>query len=119
MEVRISNFINTIQIMMEFLRKLFGLRGKISFKNLVSNGASIVDVRIVSDYQTGHIKNSINIPLHDLPGSLSKIDKDKPVITCCASGLRSGSAVRILKKNGYKDVHNGGGWANLLFKIKG
>jgi rhodanese-related sulfurtransferase len=52
-----------------------------------------------------------------LDGSLSKIKRDKPVITCCASGMRSGSAKSILKSKGY-DVHNGGGWISLQSKLK-
>jgi rhodanese-related sulfurtransferase len=104
---------------MGFIKNLFGLGAKTDFKSLVKTGATIVDVRINTEYHTGHIKNSLNIPLHELPSSLDKIDRSKPVITCCASGIRSGSAVRILKKNGYTNVHNGGGWSSLLFKIRG
>lgn len=104
---------------MGFLKNLFGLGAKTDYKTLVKNGATIVDVRIDSEYHSGHIKNSLNIPLHALPASLEKINRDKPVIACCGSGIRSGSAVRILRKNGFRDVYNGGGWANLLFKIKG
>ncbi|MBS1494918.1 MAG: rhodanese-like domain-containing protein [Bacteroidetes bacterium] len=102
---------------MQFLKKLFG--PKADFKELFSNGATIVDVRTKSEYHSGNIKGSLNIPLDLLPNSLSKIRRDKPVITCCASGMRSASAKRILKANGYEEVHNGGGWTSLLIKIRG
>ncbi len=104
---------------MQFLKKLFGLGPKADFKELFDNGATIVDVRTKSEYHSGNIKGSLNIPLDMLPNSLSKINKDKPVITCCASGMRSASAKRILKNNGYTEVHNGGGWTSLLMKLRG
>lgn len=104
---------------MQFLKKLFGLGPKANFKELFTNGATIVDVRTKSEYHSGNIKGSLNIPLDMLPNSLSKISRDKPVITCCASGMRSASAKRILKANGYENVHNGGGWTSLLLKIRG
>jgi len=44
-------------------------------------------------------------------------DKQKPIITCCASGMRSASAKNILKANGYEQVHNGGSWIGLKNKI--
>ncbi|MBN8568302.1 MAG: rhodanese-like domain-containing protein [Ignavibacteria bacterium] len=103
---------------MQFLKKFFGLGPKADFKELFNNGATIVDVRTKSEYHSGNIKGSLNIPLDILPNSLSKINRDKPVITCCASGMRSASAKRILKNNGYTEVYNGGGWTNLLMKIR-
>ena len=42
--------------------------------------------------------------------------KNKTIITCCASGMRSGSAKQILISNGYT-VQNGGGWSSLSGKI--
>jgi rhodanese-related sulfurtransferase len=103
---------------MQFLKKFFGLGPKADFKELFNNGATIVDVRTKSEYHSGNIKGSLNIPLDILSNSLSKINRDKPVITCCASGMRSASAKRILKNNGYTEVYNGGGWTNLLMKIR-
>ena len=54
-----------------------------------------------------------------LRDNLSRLkDKNKTVITCCASGIRSASAKSILRSNGYSDVHNGGGWQSLNSKLK-
>jgi rhodanese-related sulfurtransferase len=44
---------------------------------------------------------------------ISKISKDKPIITVCASGMRSASAKGMMKNAGYTNVHNGGSWTNL------
>ncbi|MCE9538159.1 MAG: rhodanese-like domain-containing protein [Bacteroidetes bacterium] len=87
--------------------------------NLKKQGAVILDVRSNGEYSGGHIKGSINIPVDQLSKNLSKLkDKNKPIITVCASGMRSASAKSILKSNGYTQVHNGGGWGSLQNKIK-
>lgn len=104
--------------MIKLLKSILGLGPKVDLRELSKNGAQIIDVRTKGEYQQGHIKGSVNIPLQSLPGSISKISKDKPVITCCASGMRSASAKGILKSNGFTEVHNGGGWMSLNNKIK-
>jgi rhodanese-related sulfurtransferase len=102
---------------MDFLRKIFGLGPAVDLAELVKNGATIVDVRTKGEYASGHIKGSINIPLDQLASKMGQLKKDKPIITCCASGMRSSSAKSILKSNGFTDVHNGGGWGSLQYKI--
>ena len=99
--------------MIQLLKNIFGLGPKVDLGELVAKGAIILDVRTKSEYQGGHVKGSINIPLNVLNGNLSKLKKDKSVITCCASGMRSASAKGILKSNGFSEVHNGGSWMNL------
>jgi rhodanese-related sulfurtransferase len=103
--------------MINSLKSLLGMGPKVDFSQLKRNGAQIIDVRTPGEFKTGHIQGSINIPLQSLTGSLSKIKKDKPVITCCASGMRSASAKNILKSAGFLEVHNGGGWGSLKSKL--
>ncbi|MBS1952453.1 MAG: Rhodanese-like domain protein [Cytophagales bacterium] len=103
--------------MVQLIKNILGLGPKADFKELTKNGAQIIDVRTKGEFQGGHIKGSVNIPLQSLSDSLSRIRKDKPVITCCASGMRSASAKSILKSNGYAEVYNGGGWMSLQNKI--
>lgn len=103
--------------MLDAIKNLFGM-DKTDYAELVKKGAVILDVRSKSEYDGGHIKNSINIPVDQLQKNLSKLkDKDKTIITCCASGMRSASAKSILQNNGYKNVHNGGGWNSLNKKL--
>jgi rhodanese-related sulfurtransferase len=94
---------------------LFG--PSVDYKQLVKNGAVIIDVRTKGEYNGGNIKGSKNIPLDSLSSFLSKLDKNTPVITCCASGMRSGAAKNMLKSNGFKEVYNGGSWMSLRNKI--
>jgi rhodanese-related sulfurtransferase len=103
--------------MLDLINNMFGLGAGTDFKELVNNGAQIIDVRSKEEFSGGHIKGSINIPLPILEQNLSRIKKDKPVITCCASGMRSASAKNLLAKKGYSNVHNGGGWSSLQSKI--
>ena len=99
--------------MFSFFTKLFNSGSKVDFKELIANKAIIIDVRTKAEYQNGHIKGSMNIPLQSLNTQLSKLKKDKTIITCCASGSRSSVAKSILKSNGFTDVHNGGSWTRL------
>jgi phage shock protein E len=104
--------------MINRLKKLFGLGPKVDYTNLVKQGAIILDVRSKAEYLGGHIKGSTNIPVDTLRNNLSKLkDKNQPIITCCASGMRSASAKSILKSSGYSQVYNGGGWSSLKNKI--
>ncbi|MFN0276312.1 MAG: rhodanese-like domain-containing protein [Chitinophagales bacterium] len=103
--------------MLEFLKKIFSPASVPDYQLLMQKGASIVDVRTKEEFAGGHIRNSINIPLQVLEKNLSKLPKDKPVITCCASGMRSASAKRIFIAKGYTEVFNGGSWIHLQKKI--
>ncbi len=100
--------------MIDFIKSLFK---RVDYAQLVNEGAIIVDVRTKGEYQQGAVKGSINIPLNNLNNSLSRLNKNKTIITCCASGMRSASAKRILKSQGYDEVYNGGSWASLQYKI--
>lgn len=102
--------------MFQSLKSLFGGGPSAYFKALVNQGATIIDVRSKAEYASGHIKGSLNIPLDTLQNNLSKISKSKPVITCCASGMRSASAKGILQNNGF-EVYNGGGWSSLKHQL--
>lgn len=104
--------------MIDRIKKLFGFGAKVNYLDLIAQGAVIVDVRSKSEYLAGHIKGSMNIPVDTLRNNLFKLkDKNQPIITCCASGMRSASAKSILKSNGFMKVYNGGGWSSLKNKI--
>ena len=94
------------------IKLLFG--EPIDFATLMSNGAIVLDVRSAREYENGHIKGAINIPVTKLGISLNNLkDKQRPIITCCASGVRSASATSILKRAGYLNVFNAGSWNSL------
>lgn len=103
--------------MIQLLKNILGIGPKVDFKKLIKNGAQIIDVRSKGEFLGGHIRGSVNIPLQEIKGKLSKIKKNKPAITCCASGMRSASAKSILRSSGFSEVYNGGGWMSLQNKI--
>lgn len=83
----------------------------------IEKGAVILDVRSKAEYQGGHIKNAMHIPLQELNAKINQVKKlNKPVIAYCASGMRSASATSILKSQGI-DAINGGGIGSLERKL--
>lgn len=95
---------------------IFGNKNK-KIQDFVARGAVIVDVRTKGEYSGGAIPGSKNIPLQQIGVKAAEIKKwNKPVILCCASGMRSGSAAGILKGKGIEAL-NGGGWAGLSNKL--
>lgn len=103
--------------MLDTLKNALGFGPKVNYKELVKIGAQIVDVRTRSEYASGHVKGSVNIPLNELSSHVNKIKKNMPIITCCASGMRSASAKSTLSALGFKEVYNGGGWMSLNGKV--
>lgn len=101
---------------MGLLNMLFGNK-KDELKKFQSRGAIIIDVRTTQEFKQGAIAGSKNIPLQTISSKIDAIKKlNKPVITCCASGMRSGNAASVLRKNGIECI-NGGGWASLQSKL--
>ena len=86
--------------------------------------AVVLDVRSMAEFKDGHIVNAINIPLNGLGNNVKQIEKhrDKPIVTVCRSGSRSGSACAILRKHGFENVKNlrGGmlAWENSSLPVK-
>lgn len=104
--------------MFESIKKILGFGPSIDYATLVKQGAIILDVRTKGEYNSGHIKGSFNISVDQLMSNLNRLpDKQKPIITCCASGMRSSSAKSILQSIGYAQVYNGGSWSDLRNKL--
>ena len=104
--------------MINTIKNLFGMGTKPNYGELIKEGAVIIDVRSKGEFDGGHIKNAINIPLDQLRNQLHRFkDKNQPIITCCASGMRSASAKSLLLGIGYTKVFNGGGWSSLQNKL--
>lgn len=82
-------------------------------KTMMEHGAIIVDVRTPGEFNSGHIVGSKNIPLDSIAASINELKAmNVPIITCCASGMRSGVATSQLKSVGIESV-NGGSWYNV------
>jgi len=86
---------------------------KSELKELLANGALLLDVRTRGEYASGHANGSKNIPLDELSGSLKQLDKEQHIIVVCASGMRSSQAVSLMKQKGFTNCYNGGSWMNF------
>lgn len=100
--------------MFGFLKTLFGGSSQqATIQEALSNGAVVVDVRSPQEFIAGHSHGAKNIPLASIEGKIEQIRQwKKPVVLCCASGMRSGSATTILKKHGI-EAYNAGSWHTL------
>ena len=82
-------------------------------KEMIANGAVIIDVRTPGEFQGGHVAGSKNIPLQTIGNRIDEIKKiNKPIVLCCASGNRSGQATDFLQSKGI-ECANGGGWMQV------
>ena len=98
--------------MFEFFKKLFGTED-MNIELYLKRGAVILDVRTPIEFKKGAPKAAVNIPLSKIEASIDRIKKfRKPIITCCASGRRSGLAADLLRKSGV-EAYNGGPWKRV------
>lgn len=76
-------------------------------KQMIDSGdIFILDVRTKEEYDTGHIKGSILIPLQEIEKRYNEIPRDRKILVYCKTGHRSTQASEILVKNGFKQIYN-------------
>lgn len=92
-----------------FLRRPGGIEVNPAEATLLINrqDAQVVDVREPDEFAAGHLPEARNIPAGKLADRVGEIEKykDKPLIVCCASGMRSAKACDELKKQGFANLH--------------
>ena len=86
--------------------------------NYIPNGI-IIDVRSKGEYDSGHVKDCINIPHYEIGKKIDEYVKDKntPINLYCAAGSRASSAKSTLIGLGFTNVANLGGYSDALKKI--
>ena len=77
-------------------------------KKASDSSVVVIDVRTPEEFQSGHLKNAINIDYQgaDFAGEINKLDKTKSYAVYCHSGRRSGLATEIMAKDGFKSIFN-------------
>lgn len=96
---------------MGLLARLFG-RPRVRSINtaqahtIVEEGAQFLDVRNRSEFRQGHAKGARNVALGALPNAMRRLDKERPVVCICQSGVRSGQAARRLVDAGFPEVYS-------------
>lgn len=82
-------------------------------KRYLRNGALVIDVRGPDEYASGHLSETINVPLGELSSRIAKVcpDKNRVILLHCMSGGRSGMGVGTLKSLGYTNAFNLGSYS--------
>jgi len=81
-----------------------------------SSSGVVIDVRTDDEYQNGHLSlasHQYDLLNGEFRAQLDSLDKDKTYYLYCRSGNRSGQAARLMKKNGFENVYNVGGFEEL------
>lgn len=71
---------------------------------LEAGDATVVDVRGLSEWESGRLPDVPNIPLGHLPDRLDELPRDRPVIVHCQSGGRAAIAASLLQAAGFESV---------------
>ncbi len=84
-----------------------------SVPDYLRNGAVILDVRSRAEFNAGHLPKAINLPLNEIESLVQRSVPDKSVVLLlhCQSGMRSGLAVKRLKRLGYSNAYNLGSYS--------
>ena len=78
-------------------------------RELVANGALLLDVRTPEEFRDRHLEGAVNIPVQELATRISELGaKGSPVVIYCRSGARSASAATLMKSAGYEVLDIGG-----------
>ena len=66
----------------------------------------VLDVRNLNEFEAGHLRGALNIPVDELRFRLDEVPRDRPIVVHCKTSFRSHLALRILLQNGWTDVRN-------------
>jgi phage shock protein E len=82
-------------------------------RELVEQGGQLIDVRSSQEFTRGALKKAVNIPLESIPHHTESIDREKPVMLYCVSGMRANVVKQFLESMGFNQVYNLGGIRQL------
>lgn len=98
---------------MGFFGSFGGKKENAEIEAYLNDGAVVIDVRTVAEYENGHVEGSNNIVLQTIPSKVGELKSlNKKIIAVCRTGARSGQATSFLKQQGI-DIINGGSWENV------
>ncbi len=82
--------------------------GTDEFQQKMKGDVQLIDVRTPEEVAAGAIEGSTPIDFYgqNFQQNLEKLDKEKPVLVYCAVGGRSGQAMQLMKKMGFKEIYN-------------
>ena len=80
----------------------------ISLFSTFSQAFTVIDVRTLDEWNSGHLESAIHIEWQNITSIQSNIPKNEEIYLYCRSGNRSGKATKILLDAGYTNVINAG-----------
>lgn len=78
----------------------------ISTWQFIHPGYTLLDVRRPGEFQQGHLRKALHIPLEQLESRLQELGREQRYAVYCAGGYRSMIAVSILRRNGFEHLLN-------------
>lgn len=84
-------------------------------RDAILDGARIIDVRTPEEFDTGHLRGAVNVDLSapDFDERIAALDETASYVIYCASGNRAGTAIKIMRDQGFDNLINGGGYEDL------
>jgi rhodanese-related sulfurtransferase len=106
-------WIMLIMVVAAFLWVRGGNTNGLEARRLVAEGALLLDVRSIGEFQAGHLDGAVHVPLHELEQRSRELGPpERPIVVYCQSGVRSAQALRTLTRHGFQRVYNLGGLSN-------
>jgi rhodanese-related sulfurtransferase len=91
-------------------------------KEMIDNGAPVIDVREMHEYTAGHVPGAKLIPVNTIMRRSDELPKEGPIVFICAMGQRSALACEMAAAMGFKDLYNveGGtnGWIEAGYPVE-
>lgn len=77
-------------------------------EHIKTDSIQLIDVRTDSEFNSGHIKNAVNIDYYakNFGEKLNELQKDKPIYVYCRSGNRSNKATNLLTELGFTKIYD-------------
>jgi rhodanese-related sulfurtransferase len=107
-EIKIGDLKGTIEVI-EYTKHHYKAVSSREAEKIIKNIDPIVlDVRTPMEYNIGHLKGSILIPVRELQYRYKEMEshKNRDILIYCATGNRSTVAAKILIDNGFKKIYN-------------
>src|SRR3990172_1409602 len=79
---------------------------------LVRASALLLDVRPRAEFESGHLRGAVNIPIEELSAKVDELPRDRKIITYCRGEycLFADEAAHLLRSHGFDVVRLEGGW---------
>lgn len=78
-------------------------------KDLNAGGFTLLDVRTIDEYNSGHIKNAKQSDFYQteqFSNFLDSLDKNEKYLIYCRTGVRSTKAMQEMQDKGFTNVHD-------------